>query len=143
MFDNLLGQLRLAVRQFGTTNSDSGFQFADSVLYFSNPNAINSITTDITLRSFSNTSCSTNPTAVSRTMTSVGGVYFNTGSGQSADDVNDMVFFLVDTNSPKTISVINWTYLKFGWFISLRLANMPQVAHDTSRPRFTSFLFQQ
>jgi len=102
------GQLRLAVRQFGATNSDSGDQFADSALYFSNPNAITSIATDVTLRSFSGTSCSTNPTAVTRTVTSVGGVYFNTGSGQLADDVNDMVFFLVDTNNPKTITVINW-----------------------------------
>jgi hypothetical protein len=104
VFDNLLGQLRLAVRQFETTNSDSGFQFADSVLYFSNPNAINSITTDITMGSFSGTSCSTNPTAVSRTMTSVGGVYFNTGSGQSADDVNDMVFFWLTPTIQKPLA---------------------------------------
>jgi hypothetical protein len=102
------GQLRLAVRQFGATNSDSGFQFADSALYFSNPNAINSITTDITMHSFSGTSCSTNTGDITRTPTSVGGVYFNTGSGQQADDVGDMVFFVVDTNNPKTISVTNW-----------------------------------
>jgi hypothetical protein len=50
------GQLRLAVRQFGATDSDSGFQYANPALYFSNPSAINSITSDVTLRSFSGTS---------------------------------------------------------------------------------------
>jgi len=102
------GQLRLAVRQFGATNSDSGFQYADPALYFSNPNAINSIASDVTVHSFSGSSCATNTSAITRTVTSVGGVYFNTGSGQQVDDVNDMVFFLIDTNNPKIIHVINW-----------------------------------
>jgi hypothetical protein len=46
------GQLRLATRQFGATDSDSGIQFADPALFFSNPNTINSIASDITLQSF-------------------------------------------------------------------------------------------
>jgi hypothetical protein len=46
------GQLRLATRQFGATDSDSGIQFADRALFFSNPDTINSIASDITLQSF-------------------------------------------------------------------------------------------
>jgi hypothetical protein len=46
------GQLRLATRQFGATDSDSGIQFANPALFFSNPNTINSIASDITLQSF-------------------------------------------------------------------------------------------
>jgi hypothetical protein len=53
-------------------------------------------------------SCSTNPTVSTRTMTSLVGQYFTTGSGQPADDVGDMVALVVDTDNPKTISVSNW-----------------------------------
>jgi hypothetical protein len=53
-------------------------------------------------------SCSTNPTVSTRTVTSLVGKYFNTGSGQPADDVGDMVALVVDTNNPKTLSVSNW-----------------------------------
>jgi hypothetical protein len=39
---------------------------------------------------------------------SVGGSYFNTGSGDYADDVMDIVALVVDPSNPKTIGVSNW-----------------------------------
>jgi hypothetical protein len=47
------GQLRLAVRNFGRTDSDSGAQWSESEVYFIDPNAVTRIQADVTLRSFS------------------------------------------------------------------------------------------
>lgn len=87
------GQLRLAVRNFGATDSDSGLPVSESEVDFVNPNAINSITADVALSSFSGVGCSTNNNDKDWTHMelAIGGYFFNTGTGDPADDVLAML----------------------------------------------------
>lgn len=102
------GQLRLAFRIFGYPWSDTGEVVGNPGVVFTNPNGISSITTDVTLRSFSGTSCSTNPNGWTHTTVAIGGAFFNRGSGDGADDVTDIVALVVDTNNTKQIGVSNY-----------------------------------
>jgi hypothetical protein len=99
------GQLRLALRNFGMTDSDSGDHWSWTGLTPTNPNAIDSITTDVTLRSFSGTSCSTNLAGWTQARSEIGGLYFNTGTNDPADDVQAILYSIVDTNDPNTVQV--------------------------------------
>jgi hypothetical protein len=108
------GHLRLAVRDFGATDSDSGTQFSESEVDFVNPNAVKSITADVTLRSFSGLGCSTNDTDMTHTNVEIGGIFFNAGTGDPTDDVLAELIFGVDTTDPKTIHVGNWNG-QSGW----------------------------
>ena len=85
------GHLRLALRNFGAANSDSGDQWSWTGLTFINPNGVNIITADVTLHSFSGTQCSTNSGAWTHASVEMGGNYFNTGTGDPYDDVSDLV----------------------------------------------------
>ena len=111
------GHLRLEVRSFGATDSNSGLQSSESELDFANPNAISSITADVVLRSFSGTGCSTNNTEGTFTRVQIGGYYFNTGTGDSADDVTSLLILSVDTTDPKTVKVSAFWYVsgQGGW----------------------------
>lgn len=138
------GHLRLATREFGAPYSDSGEQYASPSLFFSNPDAIYSITADVNLRSFSGTQCSTNPAGWTHTTVAVGGSYFNTGSGDYADDIGDMVALIVDTQNPKTIGVSNWM-AGGGLGVSTDMGSYPigttlsvTLAWDTVKHQFTS-----
>ena len=103
------GRLRLEIRNMGTTNSDSGFQFADSPQPFVNPSSIFSITADVQLGRITVVGCPTNLTGQpTRVVSDFGGSFFNTGSLNQADDVSDTVTFWVDASNPKTLQVINW-----------------------------------
>lgn len=105
-------QLRLAVRDFGARDSDSGVQWSSSSVYFVRPTMISSITTDVTLRSFSGIGCSTNQTDLTHTQVMIGGTFFNRGSGNPEDDVSAFLILWVDTRNPTLISVANWSTLK-------------------------------
>jgi hypothetical protein len=108
------GRLRLEIRNVGATDSDSGFQYSDNSLSFVNPNAINSITADVALGRVNVIGCSTNP-GLTTTIVKVTGTFFNTGSGDPADDVSNDVYFLVDSSNPKTMQVGDWLgYLGIG-----------------------------
>jgi hypothetical protein len=103
------GQLRLAIREFGATDSDDGSQYGNPGLYFMNPNEINSITADVTQRSFSGDGCSsTNDAGWTHSTVTIAGQFFNTGSGDYADDVGDSFAIVVDTTNPKMMNVSNW-----------------------------------
>jgi hypothetical protein len=103
------GRLRLETREMGATDSDSGFQYASEQVYFPNPNAINSITVDVALGRVNVVGCSTNPDPqFTRTVVKVAGTFFNTGSGDPADDISNEVYFWIDSSNPKTMSVGNW-----------------------------------
>ena len=80
---------------------------------FVNPNAISSITVDVTLRSFSGVGCSTNDTDRTHTAVSIGGNFFNTGTGDPADDLLALLILWVDTTDPKTMTVLNWNYQSY------------------------------
>jgi hypothetical protein len=103
------GRLRLAVRNIGATDSDSGFQFGQSDLQFANPLEIKSITADVTLSRFSGISCSTNSDQPSMTIVKVAGNFFNAGTSfDPAEDVTDDLYLWVDPSNPKTMIVANW-----------------------------------
>ncbi len=99
------GHLRLGLRNFGATDSDSGGPFSWTGLTPVDPNAVHSMTTDITVRSFSGTACSTIP-AVAQTNVEMGGLYFNTGTNDPSDDVQVIMASIVDTSDPNTILVV-------------------------------------
>ena len=119
------GRLRLAVRNIGATDSNSGFQFGESDLYFVNPNTINSITADVTLSQFSGTACSANTDQPSRTIVKIAGSFFNTGSGDPADDVTDDLLLWVDPSNPKTMLVGNWLSSGNGLGIGTNIGEYP------------------
>jgi hypothetical protein len=102
------GRLRLAVRNFGATDSNWGSQFGESDLYFVSPNTINSITTDVTVSQFSGVACPANADQPTRTIVKVTGSYFNNGTGMINDDVEDDVFFWIDPSNPRSMMVANW-----------------------------------
>ena len=55
----------------------------------------------------------------------INGTFFNTGSGDPADDVGDSVFLYTDTNNPDTISVVNWFCSANGPCYGIELATYP------------------
>ena len=105
------GKLRLAVRDFGTTNSDAGVQWSESPMFFVNPNIVTSITADVAPKSFSGLGCATNNTDLTHTQVMIGGSYFNSGSGDPSDDVMAFLIIWIDTNNPTYMNVLNW----WGW----------------------------
>jgi len=102
------GKLRLAVRNFGRTDSDSGVQWSESEVYFIDPNAVTSIQADITLRSFSGIGCATNNTDLTHTQVMIGGNFFNGGTGDPGDDVTAWLIIWVDISNPQTMLASLW-----------------------------------
>lgn len=102
------GRLRLAIRNMGATGSDSGFQYGSSELLFINPNSITSITADLTVSRANVVGCSTNLDTSTRAVTKIEASFFNTGSGDPADDVTDDLYLQVDPSNPKMMHVANW-----------------------------------
>ena len=139
------GQLRLALRNMGDRGSDSGGQYSDSQLYFTNPDAIQSITADVTLRQAQLVACPTNTDLATRAIARINGTFFNTGSGDPADDVADSVFLYTDTATPGTISVVNWFCSANGPCYGIEVARYPvgtpltvTNAWDKANHRFVS-----
>jgi hypothetical protein len=104
------GKLRMAARNFGATDSDSGVLWGGPILWFRNPSAITTIKAGITVRSFSGTACLTNDTTPNG-QAQIGGTFFNAGTGDGADDVFAILYTYVDTANPTTIKVNGW----WGW----------------------------
>lgn len=86
------GELRLIVKAYGHTDTDTDRQFGPSELYFSNPNAVNGISLNFRIAHVEPVGCPTNPTD-SFGQVLVAGTFFNTGTGDPRDDVN--VIFLI------------------------------------------------
>lgn len=102
------GQLRLAIRSFGASNSDSGDLQTASFLLFANPTSIRSITATVTVVAAVEGPCATNP-FVSTAKASLDGVFFNTGTGSYLDDVH--AAFVLGANpylDPSTLDVGGW-----------------------------------
>ena len=98
------GKLYLFVRNFGDTNSDNGINWSESEVYFPSPNAVNSITADVTLRSYKGVGCATNNTDQTHTQVMMGGTFFNTGT----DDVTGLLIIYADTINPQMMNVGGW-----------------------------------
>jgi hypothetical protein len=138
------GKLRLALRSFGANDSDLGDQWDWSTLLFANPTSINSITTEVTPRGFDGLLCSTNPGVLTRTQIEIGGVFFNTGSGDVWDDVADTVYLWTDASNPNTISVGNFLSGN-GWSNGADMGSYPMgtkltvhIAWDKANHQFVS-----
>lgn len=106
------GQLRLAVRGYGTTNSNASNQYGESELQFNNPSRIRSIATQLIVRHTSAASCPASADFNSGTQALVKGNFFNSGSGNPADDVEAFVLLnRLPTDPQGVLSVIgflNW-----------------------------------
>jgi hypothetical protein len=92
-------KLRLVARNFGARDSDSGIQWSQPAVYFTNPNLINGIGADIT-SSFSGAGCPTNNTDYTHTQVQLGGNFFNTGSGNPSDDIAVWLIDWTDSTNP-------------------------------------------
>ena len=111
-------RLRLAVRVYGSTNSNQGAQYGPSELHFTNPATIRSIATEFTVRRTSAMACPPNTTLYnSHAHTILQGTFFNSGSGNSADDVQGLLFFDHDVSSPQgVLDVIGLMYWQGQFF---------------------------
>lgn len=85
-------RLRLALRNYGATDSNQGTQFDLSEVHFTNPARIRSIAAELTVRRASTASCPTNP-GVAHAETLIIGRFFNSGSGNADDDVEAFLSF--------------------------------------------------
>ena len=123
------GQLRLAVRGAGATDSNSGNQYGESELIFRNPSRIRSISTQLTIRRTTAESCPASADFNSGTQAIITGNFFNSGSGVPADDVSALLFFNhLPTDPPgvlTAIALLNWQGQFFGG-IGLGTVNVGQ-----------------
>jgi uncharacterized membrane protein len=93
------GHLRLAVRGYGHSNSDSGTSFAASQVNFRNPNSIDSIQFNLNVQNFTSLACPANPDAAHPQFI-VSGTFFNTGTADASGDVS--AFFMVERRTDDT-----------------------------------------
>src|SRR5262245_51134384 len=80
------GHLRLAVRGYGDTNSDSGTSVASSQVLFMNSNSIDSIQLSLKVKSFISSGCQANSDAAHPQLL-INSTFFNTGTGDASGDV--------------------------------------------------------
>lgn len=99
-------RLRLAVRNYGATGSNEGVQYGPSELHFINPTPIRTIATELTVRRTSSMGCPANTTFLpnSHAHTILQGNFFNSGSGNPADDVQGL--FIIDHASSEPQGVL-------------------------------------
>jgi hypothetical protein len=114
-------RLRLAVRNYGATNSNQGVQYGPSELHFSNPTPVRSIATELVIRRTSSLGCAANTTFLpnSHAHTLLQGNFFNSGSGNSADDVQGLLILDHASSDPDGVLTVgafmNWQGHFFGF----------------------------
>ena len=124
-------RLRLAVRNYGATNSNQGVQYGPSELHFSNPTSVRSIATELVVRRTTSLSCPANTTFLpnSHAHALVAGNFFNSGSGNPADDVQAFLIFDHMSTDPQGIltvgAFLQWQGQFFG-NVDLGTANVRQ-----------------
>lgn len=124
-------KLRLAVRNYGATNSNEGVQYGPSELHFVNPTPVRSIATELTVRRTSSLGCPANTTFLpnSHAHTILQGTFFNSGSGNSADDVQGLFIFDHTSSDPQGVVTVgafmHWQGQFFG-FVGLGTINVGQ-----------------
>jgi len=106
------GQLRLAVRGTGATDSNSGSQYGESELIFKDSSSIKSISTGLTVRRTSAATCPASADFNSGTQAIIAGNFFNSGSNNAADDVQALVLLnRLPTDPPgalEAIAFLSW-----------------------------------
>lgn len=123
------GHLRLAVRNYGATNSNDGNQYGPSELHFINPAPIRTIAAQLVVRRTSGQSCPANLGVSSGAHALLQGSFFNSGSGNPADDVQGLLIFNhlpTDTEGVLNVAAfMHWQGQFFG-FVSLGTVNVGQ-----------------
>jgi hypothetical protein len=123
------GKLRLAVRNYGATNSNDGNQYGPSELHFINPAPIRTIAAQLVVRRTSGQSCPANPGVSSGAHALLQGSFFNSGSGNPADDVQGLLIFNHLPEDPEGVlsvsAFMHWQGQFFG-FVSLGTVNVGQ-----------------
>jgi probable HAF family extracellular repeat protein len=120
------GHLRLAIREYGDPNSDSGTSFAASRVMFRSPNTIDSIQLNLNVRSFISSACPANSDAAHPQFL-ISGTFFNTGTGDATGDVS--AFFMVerrtdDLNPPGLLHVGGFMFLNGQFFNNVDLGTL-------------------
>ena len=124
-------RLRLAVRNYGATNTNDGVQYGPSELHFINPTPVRSIATEFTVRRTSSLGCPANSTFLpnSHAHTILQGNFFNSGSGNSADDVQGLLIFDHQSSDPQGVLTVgafmHWQGQFFG-FVDLGISAVGQ-----------------
>jgi hypothetical protein len=114
-------RLRLAVRNYGQTTSNEGNQFEPAELHFTNPSSIKTIAAEFVVRRTSSMGCPANtvglPNAHAHTL--LAGNFFNSGSGNSADDLQGFLAFDHQTLDPENVLTVGaflmWEGQLFGF----------------------------
>lgn len=120
-------KLRLAVRGYGATATDSGVAFDASPLLFPNPNTIETIGIQFKVKSFRSVGCPSNNEAAHPQLL-VHGAFFNTGSGNPNDDV--MAFLMVErrtddvSSPPKSLRVGGFMWTNGSFFNNVDLGTV-------------------
>jgi hypothetical protein len=115
------GKLRLAHRNFGLRDSDEGVSVGSNAVNFVNPSSIKSITTDVTVRNFEESSCPANQQIGAHA--NIEATFFNTGSGLPEDDVGALLGFGTQA-PPGQLMVFGQTFYH-GNLLFLFLGNVP------------------
>jgi len=112
------GHLRLEVRGYGATNSNTGNQYGESELHFLTPSRVRGIATQLTVRRTSAANCAASTDFNSGTQAILQGNFFNSGSGVPFDDVQALLFFNHLPTDPagvlSAIAILNWQGQFFG-----------------------------
>jgi hypothetical protein len=101
------GKLRLAHRSFGQNDSDSGAQFGEVNVRFTNAALIKGISTDLVIQDVEEVNCVANPTFFAAAA-HFDGNFFNTGNGDPTDDIGaHIVFGRSFSDPPGQISIFS------------------------------------
>jgi len=127
------GELRLAVRGYGKKDSNEGSQYGESELHFIRPTPIRSIAAQLVIRRTNALGCAANPDG-SHAHALIAGSFFNSGSGNAADDVQAFLIFDRYSSDPQGVSAaqafMSWQGQFFGG-VSLGSVSLGQtiIAH--------------
>jgi len=138
-------RLRLAVRSYGATNSNQGNGYAPSELHFANPTPIKTIAASLTVRQASGTGCPAN-TANSGGHALFQGTFFNSGTGNSNDDVQALLLFNHLATDPQgyvdALAFMQWQGQFFGFVdlgpLSVGQRVIAQLSWDQPNSQFVA-----
>jgi hypothetical protein len=92
-------KLHMRIRSYGATDSNQGTPFDFTELAFRHPEPITTIVSNIIVTEAGAVGCTENPQA-SHTHVRIDGTFFNTGSGDEADDVTAFIVADRDQTAP-------------------------------------------
>jgi hypothetical protein len=116
------GKLRLAVKSYGATDSNDGGQYGESKLMFAKP--FMSMTADVLVKSTSSSSCPASG-AASWAEAMYTARFFNTGSGDTNDDVDAHITFAhASTDNAGLLTVTAFLYWQGQYFDNVNVGTV-------------------